>query len=71
MINYNMNNIMKTLTIFSVIVFPLTLLAAVFGMNVVGGMPFINNEYGFWIIIGIMIMGSLFMLLFFERKKWL
>lgn len=71
LLNYKISDIMKTLTIFSVIVFPLTLLAAIFGMNVVEGMPFINNPYGFWIIIAVMMTGSLFMLLFFERKKWL
>ncbi len=71
LLNYKISDIMKTLTIFSVIVFPLTLLAAIFGMNVVEGMPFINSPYGFWIIIAVMMTGSLFMLLFFERKKWL
>lgn len=71
LLNYRISEIMKTLTIFSVIVFPLTLLAAVFGMNTVNGMPFMDNPYGFWIIVSIMLISSLFMLLFFERKKWL
>lgn len=71
LLNYQISNIMKTLTIFSVIVFPLTLLAAIFGMNVESGMPFSNIDNGFWIIIGIMLMGSLGMLLIFEKKKWL
>lgn len=70
LLNDQMNSIMKTLTIFSVIVFPLTLLAAIFGMNAVN-MPFVNHKYGFWIIIGIMLVGSFFMLMFFKRKKWL
>lgn len=71
LLNDHISNIMKTLTIFSVIVFPLTLLAAIFGMNVEDGMPFINTPSGFWIIIAVMITGSLGMLLFFERKGWL
>lgn len=71
LLNYRSNNIIKTLTIFSVIVFPLTLLAAIFGMNVEGGMPFLHNQNGFWVIIAIMLMGSLFMLMIFEKKKWL
>lgn len=66
-----LNAIMKTLTIFSVIVFPLTLLAAIFGMNTEHGMPFMNTDYGFWYIIGIMVFASLIMFLFFKRKKWL
>jgi magnesium transporter len=71
LLNYHISDIMKTLTLFSVIVFPLTLLAAIFGMNTVKGMPFMDTENGFWIIIGIMLLGCLTMLLFFVRKKWL
>lgn len=71
LLNDKISNIMKTLTIFSVIMFPLTLLAAIFGMNTINGMPFINTPNGFWIIILIMITGSMTMLLFFEKKKWL
>jgi len=71
LLNYRISDIMKTLTIFSVIVFPLTLLAAIFGMNTVNGMPFMHTENGFWIIIVVMMIGSLTMLLFFEKKRWL
>jgi len=70
LLNDQMTNIMKTLTIFSVIVFPLTLLAAIFGMNSVN-MPLVNHPYGFWMIVGIMLLGCLGMLLFFQRKRWL
>ena len=70
-LNYRISDIMKTLTIFSVIVFPLTLLAAIFGMNTTNGMPFMKTENGFWIIMAIMMIGSLTMLLFFEKKRWL
>ena len=70
-LKYRISDIMKTLTIFSVIVFPLTLLAAIFGMNTVNGMPFVDTENGFWIIIVFMLLGCLGMLFFFERKKWL
>lgn len=71
LLNYRISDIMKTLTIFSVIVFPLTLLAAIFGMNTMKGMPFVEIENGFWIIIVIMLAGSLGMILFFKKKKWL
>ena len=71
LLSYKMTDIMKTLTIFSVIVFPLTLLAAIFGMNVTSGMPLVEMKHGFWVIVAVMATASLFMLLFFERKKWL
>jgi len=70
LLNDRMTDIMKTLTIFSVIVFPLTLLAAIFGMNA-KYMPFVDHPYGFWIILFLMFICSLGMLAFFERKKWL
>lgn len=70
LLNDRMNNIMKTLTLFSVIVFPLTLLAAIFGMNA-KYMPFVDNRYGFWIILVIMGLGSWGMLGYFKKKDWL
>ncbi len=69
-LNDRMSDIMKTLTIFSVIVFPLNLLAAIFGMNA-KGMPLVDSEHGFWIIVGLMSIASFFMLVIFAKKKWL
>ncbi len=71
MLNYQISNIMKTLTIFSVIVFPLTLLAAIFGMNTVESMPLVHHPLGFWIIIILMLTGSIVMIMIFKKKKWI
>ena len=68
--NNQMNMIMKTLTVFSVIVFPLNLLAAIFGMNALK-MPLVANPYGFWLIVGLMILGALSMLVIFKWKRWI
>jgi len=68
---FRLSNIMKTLTIFSVIVFPLTLLAAIFGMNTLGAMPFINHPYGFWLIMGGMLVGMVAMFVYFKSRKWI
>lgn len=70
MLNHQMNKIMKTLTIFSVIVFPLTWLGGLFGMNVIN-MPLVTMKHGFWYILGIMMLISISMLLIFRHKKWL
>jgi magnesium transporter len=70
LINYRTNDIMRTLTIFSVIVFPLTLLAAIFGMNTINGMPFVNSPNGFWIIMSFMGLGCTLMIIYFHKKKW-
>jgi len=70
-ITFRLNDIMKTLTIFSVIVFPLTLLAAIFGMNTIEGMPFMNTAGGFWKVIGVMFVGMIFMFYWFKKHKWI
>ncbi len=69
-LNNRLTTIMKTLTIFSVIIFPLTLLATLFSMRT-ADTPLVNHPHGFWIIIGIMVIGALGMLFFFNRKRWL
>jgi len=71
LISFKLNDIMRTLTVFSVIVFPLTLLAAVFGMNTVNGMPFIESPYGFWGVIIVMFIGAGLMFVYFRKKRWI
>lgn len=71
LLNYRISDIMKTLTIFSVITFPLTLFAAIFGMNIDGGMPLQHHPLGFWIIITFMLLGCVGMVLYFKKRNWL
>jgi magnesium transporter len=68
--DFRTNEIIKTLTIVSFVVFPLSLLAGIFGMNAVN-MPIVQHEYGFYILIGIMLGGCFAMLSFFKYKKWM
>ena len=70
MLNDRISNIMKMLTVFSVIILPLTLMSGIFGMNVTE-MPIVNSHYGFWIILSIMGLSGMIMLYIFEKKKWL
>ncbi|PIT90094.1 hypothetical protein COU23_00430 [Candidatus Kuenenbacteria bacterium CG10_big_fil_rev_8_21_14_0_10_36_11] len=71
LMSHRQTEIMKTLTVISVIVFPLTLFAAIFGMNTMNSMPFINSQYDFWCVVIIMILAAAGMLLIFKKKKWL
>ena len=64
------NEIVKILTIFAVIVFPLSLLAAIFGMNT-EYLPIVGLPGDFWIVTGLMLAGTIFMIAVFKRKKWL
>lgn len=70
LLSTRINEIIKLLTIFSVIVFPLTLFSSIFGMNT-DYLPFVGRPGDFWIISGIMIAGIIGMILFFKRKKWI
>ncbi|HEX5974357.1 MAG TPA: magnesium transporter CorA family protein, partial [Rubrobacteraceae bacterium] len=49
-ISHRVNNILRVLTAFSVIVLPLTLIASMFGMNV--EFPGAGGEAAFWVILG-------------------
>jgi magnesium transporter len=64
------NEIVKLLTIFSVIVFPLTLLASIFGMNT-KYLPLVGIPGDFWIVTTIMALGILFMIFYFKKRKWI
>lgn len=69
-VGLRMNEIMKTLTIISVVTFPLTLVATIFAIHA-GGTPFIEHPLGFWIISFIGLIGALAMLTIFKIKKWM
>jgi len=70
LITFKLNDVMKILTIISVITFPITLIAAIFGMNT-PGIPFTKSPFGFWVVAGIMIIIASFMLWHFKKKNWL
>lgn len=70
-ISFKLSDIMRILTIISVVTFPITLLATIFGMNTVIGMPFVDSTYGFWYLIVIMIAMIVGMLVYFKKKGWM
>jgi magnesium transporter len=69
-ISFKLSHIMKTLTIISVITFPITLIAGIFGMNTLHGMPWIDHPLGFWMVIGFMGLIVATMLTTFKKKGW-
>lgn len=71
LVSFKLNDIMRTLTIFSGIVLPLSLIAGIFGMNTTVGMPFMNESWGFWAIMAIMILVSGTMFAYFKNKRWI
>lgn len=67
--SHRMNEIMKILTVVSVIFMPLTFVVGVYGMNF-KNMPELEYVYGYYIIIAIMIAIALGMVYYFKKKKW-
>ena len=66
---HRLNEVMKTLTILSVIFIPLTFLAGIYGMNF-RNIPELESEYGYYILLGIMLLITLLSVWYFKRKKW-
>jgi magnesium transporter len=68
-ISHRQNDILRVLTIFSVVLLPLTLITGVFGMNV--RFPGFETAWAFWVVFGIMVAALCSMLAFFRFKRWL
>lgn len=65
-----MNSVMKMLTIISTIFIPLSFVAGVYGMNF-DNMPELRWQYGYFYVLGGMIIAGLTMVGYFIRKKWI
>lgn len=66
-INNNMNNVMRTLTVVTIIMMFPTLVAGLFGMNLVNGME--HSPVGFIVALIISIGGSALTWLFLRAKR--
>lgn len=65
-----MNEVMKTLTIMASIFIPLTFIAGLYGMNF-ENMPELHKQWGYPVVLGIMVVVALSLIYYFKRKKWL
>lgn len=69
--SYRINETMRALTVISVLMLPLSVIAGLYGMNVM--LPFAQsaqNPFTFWGILGMMVVVVVGLLLFFRWKKW-
>jgi magnesium transporter len=64
-----MNEVMKTLTLISTVMLPLTFIAGVYGMNF-DHMPELRWLYGYPYALGLMLSVAIGAALFFRHKKW-
>jgi magnesium transporter len=68
-ISHRQNDILRILTVFSVVLLPLTLITGIFGMNV--RFPGFDTSEAWWGIIGGMVATLAAVLGFFRYKRWL
>jgi magnesium transporter len=68
-ISHRHNDVLRVLTVFSVILLPLTLIASIFGMNVL--YPGEGTHEAFWVIVVLMVAVVTTLLGFFRYKRWL
>lgn len=69
LLSFHTNEVMKTLTVFSATLLPLTLLVSLFGMNVT--VPFGHLESGFWLIVALCGAVLIGLLAFLKKKQWI
>ena len=66
-VSNNLNIVMKILTLITIIMTIPTIVASFWGMNV--AVPFSENPYGFWIVMGISILLSGIVAIIMKKKK--
>ncbi|WP_010094363.1 magnesium/cobalt transporter CorA [Ornithinibacillus scapharcae] len=67
--SYQQNKVIQILTVITSIFAPLTFIAGIYGMNF-ANMPELKWDYGYFLIMAIMILISLLMILWFKKKGW-
>src|SRR3954462_1893065 len=68
-ISHRQNDVLRILTVVSVVLLPLTLITGIFGMNV--HFPGFDTAGAFWAIVGFMLGLAASLIAFFRYKRWL
>lgn len=68
-VNLRMNEVMKVMAIVTCLLAPATVIGGIFGMNF-EKIPWLHNQYGFAIAVGLMFIIPVWMLWIFRRKGW-
>ena len=68
-VNLRMNEVMKVMAIVTCLLAPATVIGGIFGMNF-QTIPYIHNQYGFWIAVSLMLLIPLWMVYSFKKRGW-
>ena len=68
-LNLKMNEVMKVMAIVTCLLAPATVIGGIFGMNF-STMPWLDNQFGFWMAVGVMFVIPVVMIWVFKRRGW-
>ena len=68
-VNLKMNEVMKVMAIVTCLLAPATVIGGIFGMNF-DSIPYLHNQYGFWIAVGVMLIIPMWMIYIFRHRGW-
>jgi magnesium transporter len=67
--SHRIDEVVRLLTVVTVLTLPLTLLATIFGMNIV--MPFADHPLLFFAVTGLGIVLTLLLIWYLQQRRWL
>ncbi|MBS1654042.1 MAG: magnesium/cobalt transporter CorA [Bacteroidetes bacterium] len=68
-VNLRMNEVMKVMAIVTCLLAPATVIGGIFGMNF-HDVPLLQNHWGFWIAMALMLVIPVWMLYIFRKRGW-
>lgn len=68
-VNLKMNEVMKVMAVVTCLLAPATVIGGIFGMNF-SKIPWIHNDFGFFIAVGLMLIIPVWMIIMFRKKGW-
>lgn len=69
-VSYRLNAVMRVLTVITTIFMPLSFIASIYGMNF-EYMPELKLQWGYPVVLGVMVVVGIGMLVVFKNKRWL
>jgi magnesium transporter len=68
-VNLKMNEVMKVMAVVTCLLAPATVIGGIFGMNFIR-IPWLHNDHGFFIAVGLMLIIPVWMIFIFKKKGW-
>ncbi|MEO8765226.1 MAG: magnesium/cobalt transporter CorA [Ginsengibacter sp.] len=68
-VNLKMNEVMKVMAVVTCLLAPATVIGGIFGMNF-SRIPWLHNDHGFFIAVGLMLIIPVWMIFVFKKKGW-